>query len=69
MELWNAAKTARFLGITYTHLWRLISEGKAHPPFVVVGERKRFIREEVERWVRDQRPNISISATDGRHDQ
>lgn len=50
MEMWNAKQTAKFLGITYTQLWRIIGEGKAHPPYTLVGERKRFIRSEVEKW-------------------
>ena len=51
MEVWNAKQTAKFLGITYTHLWRLIGEDKPHPPYTLVGDRKRWIRSEVERWL------------------
>lgn len=51
MELMTAQQVAKFLGITYNQLWRLISEGKPHPPYTLVGNRKRFIRSEVEHWL------------------
>ncbi len=53
MEIWTAKQTAEFLGITYTQLWRLIGEGRPHPPYTLVGDRKRWIRSEVERWMLD----------------
>ena len=51
MELLNAQQVAKLLRITYNQLWRLISEGKPHPPYTLVGDRKRFIRAEVEKWL------------------
>ncbi len=51
MELWNAKQTAKFLGMTYSQLWRIIGEGVNHPPYTVVGVRKRFIKSEVENWL------------------
>lgn len=51
MELWNAKQTAKFLGMTYSQLWRIIAEGVNHPPYTVVGSRKRFIKSEVEKWL------------------
>jgi excisionase family DNA binding protein len=51
MELLTAQQVARFLGITYNQLWRLIAQGKPHPPYTLVGDRKRFIRSEVEKWL------------------
>jgi predicted DNA-binding transcriptional regulator AlpA len=51
MELWNAKQTAKFLGMTYSQLWRIIGDGVNHPPYTMVGVRKRFIRSEVERWL------------------
>ena len=64
MEIWNAKQTAAFLGITYTQLWRLIGEDRPHPPYVLIGERKRFIRSEVERWVLENqvKHNSPVSA-------
>ena len=46
MELWNAKQTARFLGMTYSQLWRIIGDDLPYPPYVIIGIRKRWIRSE-----------------------
>ena len=68
MELWNAQQVAKFLGITYNQLWRLIAEKKPHPPYTLVGDRKRFIRSEVERWLFENQVSSKTVATDDGHD-
>jgi predicted DNA-binding transcriptional regulator AlpA len=65
MELWNAKQTAKFLGLTYSQLWRIIAEGLPHPPYIVVGARKRFVRSEVERWVLENQVTSPASNSDG----
>jgi predicted DNA-binding transcriptional regulator AlpA len=62
MELWNAKQTAKFLGMTYSQLWRIIGEGKNHPPYTLVGVRKRFIRSEVEKWLLDSQVHSESSS-------
>ena len=67
MEIWTAKQTAKFLGITYTHLWRLIGQGKPHPPYTLIGDRKRFIRAEVERWFLENQVSSPVSGPGTTH--
>ena len=54
MHLMNAKQTAAFLQISYTQFWRIMSdEAGSRPPYVLVGAKKRFIREQVEKWLID----------------
>ncbi len=64
MELWNAKQTAKFLGLTYSQLWRIIGDGLPHPPYIKVGARKRFVRSEVERWVAENQVSSPASVSD-----
>jgi predicted DNA-binding transcriptional regulator AlpA len=63
MDLMNAKQTAKFLGITYSSFWRIMSATGAHPPYVMLGAKKRFIRSEVERWlIENQIPGRTTAA-------
>jgi predicted DNA-binding transcriptional regulator AlpA len=47
-------QTAELLQISYDQLWLMVKNSEPHPPYFLIGKRKRFIREQVLEWAKEQ---------------
>ena len=56
MHIMDSRQTADFLDISYSKFMRMFSQNSAdHPPFVLYGKERKFIKEDVEEWVKSRR--------------
>ena len=47
-------QTAELLQVSYDHLWELVTNGGNHPPYMMLGKRRRFVKEQVIEWMKSQ---------------
>lgn len=57
MEFLTMKQTAEMLQISYDAFWKMLRDGEDLPPYVKLGKRKRWVKEQVLEWAKSKAGN------------